>query len=252
MAKMIPTPVFWKGKGKRAVLLIHGFTGSTLEVMPLASHFQRLDYHVAAPLLAGHGTSPEELHKTSREDWFHSVVTAYQKLMAWDPTEVYVIGHSMGGLLAIQLASLYSIKALATLSTPIFVRDQRIKYVGFLKYILSYSKRSKEKPAHIEEHIFPYQRTPLASVHQLSLLIKEVKALLSSIQSPIFIAQSGQDETVDPSSADYIFREIGSNYKEKILYPKSTHIITFDIEREKLCKDLTNFIQNISDAKEGR
>jgi len=251
MAKNTPTPVFWKGKGKKAVLLIHGFTGSTLEVMPLAAYFQRLGFHVAAPLLAGHGATPEELRKTSRKDWYCSVETAYHELMSWDPKEVYVIGHSMGGLLAVQLASHYSMKAIATLSTPIFVRDQRIKYVGFLKYLLPYSKRPKKKPEHIEKRISPYPRTPLASVHQLSLLIKEVMRLLPSIQLPIMIAQSGMDETVDPSSADYIFRQIGSNYKEKILYPKSTHIITLDLELDRLCKDLTLFIKKVSDDKEG-
>ena len=46
---------------RAAVLLLHGFTGSPWEVRPLGESLAARGFHVLAPQLPGHGTTPEAM-----------------------------------------------------------------------------------------------------------------------------------------------------------------------------------------------
>lgn len=245
--------IFHKGHNGRGILLLHGFTGTTMEMKPAAEFFRGSGFAISAPLLAGHGSSPEQLRKTTWKDWLYSAEEGYHQLVDAGCHTVYAVGLSMGGILALKLARQYEFRAIATLSSPIFVRDTRIKHARWAKWIVPYVPGSREKKApHIEKHILPYSRTPLASVHSLQQLIETVKQDLPQIKTPIFICQSGQDETVNPASADYIYNQIGSNYKKIIYYPQSSHIITLDHDRHQLFMDIATYFEEITWDVEGR
>src|ERR1035437_5524360 len=64
----------------RGILLLHGFAGTPPEMRPLAEELGRRGFTVYAPLLAGHGTSPEELEKTGHRDWIRSANEALDQL----------------------------------------------------------------------------------------------------------------------------------------------------------------------------
>lgn len=243
--------IFHKGHNGRGILLIHGFTGTPFDMGPLAEFFRGIGFAISIPLLAGHGTTPERLKKTTWKDWLHSAEEGYHQLKFNGVNSVYAIGHSMGGLLALKLALQYHFQALSTLSSPIFVHDQRIKYAGYLKWILPYKRRTEKKAPHIEQHLKPYSRTPLASVQQLYHLIESTKYDLPRINTPILIAQGGADETVHPSSADYIYEHIGSNYKKICHYPNSTHIITRDHDSYRLNRDIATYFEQMRLELEG-
>jgi Esterase/lipase len=51
--------IYWPGNAT-GVLLIHGFTATTAEVRLLADAFKKQGLTVSAPLLPGHGTSPQD------------------------------------------------------------------------------------------------------------------------------------------------------------------------------------------------
>lgn len=246
------SPIFHKGHNGTGILLAHGFTGTPLDMVPLADLFRGAGCAVAAPLLAGHGQTPEALRKTTWSDWYTSAEEGYHQLRLSGAETIYAIGHSMGGLLTLKLALRYPIQAMATLSSPIFTRNKNIKYTRYLKWIMPYARRTRQKAPHIEKHLRPYDRTPLASLEQLYRLIESTKQDLPNIQTPIFIAQGGSDETVDPSSADYIYEHIGSNYKKLRYYPRSTHIITRDYDYPRVNSDIASFFERIRLLTEGK
>lgn len=245
-------PIFHKGHKGRGILLIHGFTGSPLELKPLVDHFRGIGYSLYVPLLAGHGTTPEEMRRTNRFDWFQSVEEGYEQLLQAGNQVIYAAGLSMGGLLALQLARKYPLRAIATLSSPIFVHDKRIRHSRWLKYILPYKRRTERKAPHIENNIVAYPKTPLSCIHSLHELIEEVKNQLSQIHTPIMVVQGNKDETVDPLSADYIYKHIGSNYKRIHHYPNSSHIITLDHDRYQLFSDMAHFFEEVTLQVEGK
>ncbi len=92
------------GKNVPGVLLLHGFTATPAEMHPLGQALHRQGYNVSAPLLPGHGLTPQHLNDCRWQDWLGAVEQAYQALRS-ESASVAVCGESMGGLLSICLAA---------------------------------------------------------------------------------------------------------------------------------------------------
>lgn len=238
-------PFFLTGSRPQAVLLIHGFTGSPAEMKLLGEYLHQKDYTVSAPVLAGHGTSPEEMAKTTKEDWFQSVLDAYSLLEEKGYEQIVAIGLSMGGVLALKLAMHKPLRAVVSLAAPVFVQDKRIGWSKWLKYFLVYKKKIGQKPAHIEQYLDSYDRTPIAAVDSLNQLIKEVKKQLPTISVPVQVMQGKRDETVQPRSAQYIYEHLSSKQKQMKWYEKSSHIMTLDHEKNQIFEDIHEFLVKI-------
>ena len=69
-----PQP-FTFGEGKRAVLLLHGFTGHSADVRMLGRFLEKKGYTCHAPIMKGHGgATPEELMTTGPDQWWKDVI----------------------------------------------------------------------------------------------------------------------------------------------------------------------------------
>ncbi|PTM56610.1 alpha/beta hydrolase [Desmospora activa] len=239
-----PEPFFYPGS-TTGILLIHGFTGTPSELRPLGEALRQQGYTVHAPLLPGHGTTPEELANTTWPDWWNAVRDAYQRLRAEGCERVVAVGLSMGGILALNLAREEKLDGVTSLSAPIWLQDKRASFAGTVRWVMPYHKRGGEKPPHIEQHIVPYDRTPLKSIANLIQLIRYMRKRLHEVKVPALIVQGKQDETVIPRSASFIYETIASADKEIHWYEKSSHIITLDKERERLFQDIHNFVSRV-------
>ena len=76
----LPQPFFFE-EGKRAVLLLHGFTGNSSDVRQLGRFLQKKGYTSYAPQYEGHAASPEEILKSSPHVWFKDVLDGYDYLV---------------------------------------------------------------------------------------------------------------------------------------------------------------------------
>lgn len=241
-----PEPFLFEADDKQiGILLIHGFTGTTAELRPLGEYLHREGYTVHAPLLKGHGVTPEEMRCTSWVDWYTSAEEGYRRLREVGCQEIIAIGLSMGGLLTLKLAQFHELLGMATLCAPIKVRDKRMGMVRYAQYFKQYLKRRGQKAEHIEKELYIYDRTPLACVASLDQLMKNVSHVLPHLTQPILIVQSEKDETVDPCSGNLLCEQIGSKDKELIMFKESSHIITLDKERETLFSNIAYFIRKL-------
>ena len=77
--------------------MLHGLTATTAEVRPLAKRLLSEGYTVSGILLPGHGTTPENLSQTHREDWIKASEEAYNELKQ-ECLSVIVGGVSVGAL----------------------------------------------------------------------------------------------------------------------------------------------------------
>ncbi|WP_018132104.1 alpha/beta hydrolase [Effusibacillus pohliae] len=227
--------------GKTGVLLIHGFTGTPSELRLLGEFLAEKGFAVKAPLLAGHGTTPEQMMKTGMRDWIKSAGDAYFDLKR-RCEEVFVAGLSMGGALALHLAARLPVNGVVPMCAPIFLADRRAKFSRFVAPFVKFHHHKTPHPEHIAPYMAGYTKTPVRCVPELLKLIRMVRRELREVKVPALIMQAEQDLTVLPKSADYIYKHIGSRKKQLKWYPNSGHILTVDRDREQVFADLASFL----------
>jgi carboxylesterase len=98
-----PSEFFLEGD-RRGVLLIHGLTGTPMEMRLLGKGLNNAGYTVHGMQLAGHCGNVEDLLATGWRDWYASVERAAHEL-AGKVDHLFVGGLSMGALLALKLAA---------------------------------------------------------------------------------------------------------------------------------------------------
>ncbi|WP_099098529.1 alpha/beta hydrolase [Bacillus thermotolerans] len=226
-------------------LCIHGFTGAPYEVQPLADYLsERTSWKIVVPTLPGHG-EPPALKGVTYKQWLDCAEKEMQEL-ATECDTVYVIGFSMGGLIAVYLAKKYSVEKLILLSAA-----AKYIYVGQLlrdlKDIAGDWKRGRLR----ENELFArYKRklfsTPLSSVFQFRRVAASVKPLFATIQIPTLIVQGLADGIVPPKSAEYIYQHIASKEKELYYVPDAKHHVCLTGDTEGLFEKIFTFLTESS------
>ena len=235
-----------EGSNGRAVLLLHGYTGTTSEMRPLGEYLHSLGYTVLCPRLPGHGTSVEDLKETVASQWVAAAKLGYA-ILAKKYAQIYVAGLSMGGLLAMVIAATEKVAKAAFLATPIFLQDKRAPFLPILRYFIHYLPKHKRNYHDMQQYCQAYDRMPTKPLTSLFALIKTCKnELAPQITVPSIILQSKIEHTVNPKSAQYIYDNLGTSKEDKELvwFEKSGHILTLDCEHEKVFKTVADFFEH--------
>jgi carboxylesterase len=230
----------------KGCLLIHGFTGSPYEISPLAEHLAaHTDWLIRTPTLAGHGNQKASLKETSWKDWIASAEQELQKMVE-DCEEVFVIGFSMGGLIAAHLATKYQISKLVLLSPAVYYMDTQrlVKEVsGTIKDFFHHQSSAFEN---LEKYKRKLGSTPLKAVLNFKKLVKELRPVFGNIQVPILIIHGERDNIAQPKGAHYIYDKVQSEEKEIIFLKKSSHVVCRDCESDIIFKKVDQFLHNKS------
>ena len=237
---------FFIGGGKNGVLLIHGFTGLPVELLLLGECLNRAGFTVLCPRLAGHGLDENTLMRTNKDDWFNSVLDGFA-ILRGVCDKIFVIGHSMGGLLTLKLSTERDVAKIVTLAAPIFIDEglglKNLPPREFCSDACIVQPRRKilNVPQAANE---VYKKTPLVSVHELVDLIDDVKKILPHVTAPILIMHGEDDHTAQPRSARFIMDNIGSQKKFLTTVPDSGHLLPLDDNREFVFEEVTNFLRS--------
>jgi carboxylesterase len=90
-----------------------------------------------------------------------------------------------------------------------------------------------------------YDRTPVPCVVSLQAGIRRVKRRLPHVTAPLLVIQGGDDQTVQPRSAQYIMDRAGSQHKQYKFYPNSSHGILLDRDKEAVFEDILTFLKSL-------
>lgn len=107
--------IFMDKNSEIGVLMIHGFSSTSRQFLELSEYLSARGFTVSAPLIAGHGTCPEDLAKTNPEDWKNSVKEAYVQLKQ-SVKKVVIIGNSFGSNLGFWLTNEFNNEPVAIIS----------------------------------------------------------------------------------------------------------------------------------------
>jgi carboxylesterase len=244
-------PQEYEAAGDRACLLLHGFSSSPADfgTLPRALHAQGV--HVFAPLLPGHGRSPDKLRGTRNTDWTRAAEEAYDHLAARHK-RVDVIGFSMGGALAMHLARARSPRRIV-LWGAFFRVTHKWHYVLPLEWstrlivpIVRYVRKAPNA-ANVNDKSqigkFPFYRhlSTRASL-ELFALAGRVFDEAGGVTTPILMLHGTGDETASPDAARGFFEALGSAEKEALSYERSNHILGWDYDREAVVRDTVAFL----------
>lgn len=232
-----------QGTNNKGVLLIHGYTGTPAEMRLLGDHMHEKGYTVLGVRLPGHGTKPEELNETVWQEWYAAAKEGFERLEK-SCSEVMVAGLSMGGLLTIKIAAELPVTKAAILAAPIYVQDKRVPFLPLLRFFIHYLKKRKRHYFVADKYNLAYDVMPVKPLSSLFALVKLCKEkLLAKITIPCIVLQSTIEHTVHPRSAQYIYDNINSEEKKLVWYKNSGHILTLDVEREAVFKEISKFFE---------
>lgn len=237
---------FFLNGNNTGVLLIHGFTGLPVEMRLLGEHLNRAGFSVLCMRLAGHGVNEQVLMRTTKDDWFNSVLDGFN-ILRGVCEKIFVVGASMGGLLALKLATVCPVEKIVTLAAPIFIDDglglQNLpprEYCGDA-CVVQPRRKLDNVPAGVNN---VYEKTPLVSVHELVDLIDDVKKFLPTVTAPLLVMHGEEDHTAQPRSARFIMDNVGSQSKTFVSIPNSGHLLPLNEQRDLVFDLLTDFLIN--------
>lgn len=245
MNKALSQPFFFQA-GSRAVLLLHGFTGSSADVRMLGRFLEKKGYTTLAPHYKGHGVEPEELITTDPADWWLDVQKAYQQLKDAGYQEIAVAGLSLGGVMALNVAATNPVKGIITMCAPMTMRTTDIMFEGVLKYARDYKKFEGKEETQIEAEVALIAQKGMPSLQQLREFIAQTRKEIDMIYAPILVVQATNDEVIDTESANIIYNEIESLEKDIKWYENSKHVITLDQEKDQLHEDIYRFLESLN------
>ncbi|WP_080844086.1 alpha/beta hydrolase [Cytobacillus gottheilii] len=244
--KVVAPKPFTFGNGKRAVLLLHGFTGNTADVRMLARYLEGKGYTCHAPLFKGHGVPPEELVHTGPEDWWKDVMEGYELLKEMGHQEIAVAGLSLGGVFSLKLGYTVPVKGIVPMCAPMYIKSEETMYKGILAYAREYKKLEGKSAEQIASEMAEFEKTPMNTLKALQELIEDVRNHVDMIYSPTFVAQARHDHMINTDSANIIYNEVENDLKKLKWYEESGHVITLDKQRDELHEDVYQFLEQLN------
>lgn len=244
MRKAELKPFFFEA-GHRAVLLLHGFTGSSSDVRMLGRFLEKKGYTCLAPHYKGHGVPPERLIETSPDDWWQDVVQAYETLKEAGYKEIAVAGLSLGGVFSLKLGMNVPLKGIITMCSPMTMRTTDKMFEGVIKYAYDFKRFERKDEDEIQKEVEVIRQKGMPSLPQLQQLVVDVRNELDLIYTPVLVVQSRNDEIIDPQSAHIIYNEVESLDKQLIWFENSGHVITLDKEKNELHDVIYKFLETL-------
>ena len=223
-------------KLRKAVLLIHGFAGGTYDMESLAWHLEKsalLDVYQFT--LPGHAQKKSCVYK----DWVAATEEKIENLIESGYKSIYVVGHSMGGVLAAYAATKYPEVKKVVFAAAAF------KYIGEWENFSIKKTGSIINEYGLHEIAFRFfERLSLKAVNEFVLLVKKYQNLPENIDIPVLIIQGLKDDVVPVTSAEYIFDNVRSKIKGIVYLEQSNHDMFNGVQQDIINEKILKFLKH--------
>jgi len=250
-------PFSARGSGTRGsvgVVVVHGFTANPIGTRPLGMRLAAEGYSVEVPLLPGHGTSARDLARTRYADWRMTVLNAVTTL-GRGCEQVVLVGHSMGGSIALDLAGSgdHPLAGVVTINSLVLDRTELLaRLAPVLQHVVPFVPRDAAgmpsddlaKPG-VDEHAYAWVSARAAQSYIAEL--PRIRDGLARISCPVLVVSSPEDHTVDPANGDAIADGlVGSSKVERFTTKRSFHVPLLDYDADVLEDRILGFVADVT------
>lgn len=229
------------------IVLIHGVTSGCAQMIPLARMLNDYGYSVHCVNIAGHGTYPQELLRTSWEDTIDKAWYDYDQMKAhYD--KVYVGGMSMGGALGLALAARREdVDGVISVSTPMAMDPNCFVMAEYPSDQLYFHRDMAGKQGTARAYHIHYEDIAIRVFGELRNLMAYLnqEGVLEKVHCPTFIAQALDDQMADPSSGKQIYDRISSENKFLYEAPVAGHNMPMNEGRFGLIQSLVPWLDQM-------
>ncbi len=242
---------FSRHGGRTGALLCHGFTGSPQSMRPWAEHLAAAGLTVELPRLPGHGTSWQDMSRTTSDDWYATVEQALVGLHH-DCDRVFVMGMSLGGCLALRLAAVHpeKVAGVVLVNPSLVLENPLLPLAPLLRWVVPSTKGLVGDIKKDGAHEVGYDRVPTAAAATLPRLWRVTRRGIPAIAAPILAFGSDADHVIGPRS----LRMLGNRAATTVtVHPlrHSYHVATLDNDAATIFDRSLAFVREHSTSGEG-
>jgi carboxylesterase len=256
--------------GRVGVLLMHGLGGTPTELRFIAQSLSREGYTVYCSQLAGHCGTPEELRRSTWQEWYASVEEAHDRLR--QHCDIIIAGGlSMGGILALHLAQRRpeTVHGLLLFAPTLvldgwsmpwysralrYVRPRAIKVEFDLSEREPYGLKDERVRALVASSMQAGDSgqaglfsTPVRSFANFNELVALVKRGLDSVYQPALIVHPRDDDMASLKNVQYLQAHLGG-LVDSVILDDSYHMVTLDQQRHIVADRSVSFVGRIEAA----
>jgi esterase/lipase len=190
----------------KAVLVVHGFSGSLYDNEILVNYLQtKKGFDAFAYTLPGH--DHDRFKRVEYTEWTKFLDEKIDFLKRCGYRKIYVVGHSMGGVLASYLAVKHKeVKKIVLISAA-------FNYIALEQMKDDLLKKNKNTKADYDAVFYKIFRIPFRLVLEFIKFIKTYHEIIKKVKVPILILQGDKDEIVPSKTGEYVFNNVESKNK---------------------------------------
>ncbi|TYB32176.1 MAG: alpha/beta fold hydrolase [Candidatus Mcinerneyibacterium aminivorans] len=247
----------YRNNSKNLILMVHGFSGYPGNLEYLAEKLnEALSYDILVPQLPGHTDKLEDLKQSNHKRWIEKIDSIVEKKKD-NYENIYMIGFSMGTLIATIVANRYKEVEKMILIAPPFAFPLKKEILLFLapglKLFKKYHYKEVEgnklnKNLYDEEmrkkYPVKFEKEPLESVIEFNKLRKEGRKSYKNNKTPFLVIQSTGDRVAAYNeNQEFLRKNIGSTFGRFVSVDDSGHMIPLDYDRDKVVAETIKFIE---------
>ena len=196
---------------KKAILMIHGFVGGCYDFGSFHNELQLYKkFDVYTYTLPAHEKTI--VKDVKYKEWLDESKKQIEFLINNGYKEIYLIGHSMGGVIAAYLASIYPQVKKLVLAAPAFryfyFKDGKVD----IKNLNETLKHFKEfiKGESTEQVVSRILKTPISTTIEFTKLVNHCQECVKNIKCQTLIIRGTNDVIVPTEGTEYVYNSIKS------------------------------------------